>query len=94
MPKKRKRGADLHCRKKHNRPGRAIIRMRINGIEKNIKNHFKSTEANSNIDIAMFDVTEFEKEREELNEKKKKITIFSSDNVWRLYLFMKMYSVK
>ena len=62
MPKKRKRGADLHCRKKHNRPGRAIIRMRINGIENNIKNHFKSTEANSNIDIAMFDVTEFEKE--------------------------------
>ena len=53
----------FHCRKKHNRPGRAIIRIRNNGSEQNIKNYFTSTEPNSSRDIGLFDVTEFEKER-------------------------------
>ena len=39
-------------------------------MEQNINNHFTSTEPNSNIDISLFDVAEFEKEREELDEKK------------------------
>ena len=48
-------------------------------MEQNINNHFISNEPNSNKDIGLFDVTEFEKERKELD--KKKIIIFSSDNV-------------
>ena len=51
MPEKRIRGAGLHHRKKYNRPGSAIIRFRKNGIERHIKNHFTSTEPNSNRDI-------------------------------------------
>ena len=62
-------------------------------MEQNINNHFTSTEPNSNMNIGLFDVTEFEKEHEELDEKKM-IIIFSSDNVKRLYLFMNIYSVK
>ena len=71
MPKKRKRGASLHYRKKHNRPGNAIIIIRNNCMEQNVKNNFTSTESNSNIDIGLFDVTECEKECEELDEKNK-----------------------
>ena len=70
MPKKRKRGAGLHCCIKHYRPGNAIIRIRNNGIEQNIKNYFTSTEPSANRDIGLFDVTEFEKESEELDKKK------------------------
>ena len=70
MTKKRKRGAGLHCCKKHYRTGNAIIRIRNNCMEQKINNHFTSTEPNSNKDIGLFDVTEFEKEREELDEKK------------------------
>ena len=51
MPKKRKRGAGLHYRKKHYRPGNAIIRMRNNSLEQNINAYFTSTEPNSDIDI-------------------------------------------
>ena len=69
MPKKRERGAGLHCRKKHYRPGNAIIRFRYNCMEQNINNQITSTEPNSNIDIGFFDVTAFEKECEELNKK-------------------------
>ena len=39
-------------------------------MEQNINNCFTSTKRNSNIDIGLFDVTECEKEREELNGKK------------------------
>ena len=39
-------------------------------MEQNINDHFTSTEPNSNIDNGLFDVTEFEKERVELDEKK------------------------
>ena len=80
MPKKRKRGGNLHCQKKHIRPGRAIIRMRINGIAKKIKNHFTSTEPNSDIDIGLFDIIEFEKERVELNKKKR--SLFSAATMY------------
>ena len=72
MPKKRKRGAGLHCCKKHYIPGNAFIKIRNKCTEQNIKNYFTSTEPISNIDIGLFDVTEFEKEREELNKKRKK----------------------
>ena len=46
-------------------------------MEQDLNNHFTSTEPNSNIDIGLFDVTEFEKEREELDEKKKR-SLFSA----------------
>ena len=72
MPKKRKRGAGLHYRKKHHRPGDSFIKIQTESMEQNLNNNFTSTEPNSNIDIGLFDLTEFEKEHEELNEKKKK----------------------
>ena len=72
MPKKRKRGAGLHYRKKHFRRGNSFIKIQTKSMEQDLNNNFTSTEPNSNIDIGLFDVTEFEKEREELNEKRKK----------------------
>ena len=67
MPKKRKRGAGVHCRKKHYRRGNSFIQIQTKSMEQDLNNHFTSTEPDSNIDIGLFDVTEFEKEREELN---------------------------
>ena len=51
MPKKRKRGAGLHYRKKYYRLGNAFIKIRNKFTEQNMNNHFTSTEPNSNIDI-------------------------------------------
>ena len=70
MPKKRKQGACLHCCKKQNRPGREIVRLSKNGIVHNIKNHFTSTEPNSNRDDGFFDVIDFEMKHKELDKRK------------------------
>ena len=59
MPKKRKRGSGLHCRKKHYRPGNIFIKIRNKCTEQNVNSHFTLTDSNSNIDIDFFDVTEF-----------------------------------
>ena len=42
MPRKRKRGSALTCRKKYNRQGRTIIQQRIDGEIVRTKNTFQT----------------------------------------------------
>ena len=44
----KKKSIALHCRKKHDRPGRAMPRLGENGIVHDIENHFGSSKPDSN----------------------------------------------
>ena len=91
MSKKRKRGAGT----KHNRPGRASVRLRKNGIKQDIKIPVTSTKPNCYRDTGLFDVIDFEMKRKKLDEMGGKWSLFSSTttysdrfNIWSCILWL------